>query len=999
MKTKRILGVLLALVFLLGLLPTAALAAEAPVEVSTWSELYNAFQAGGDIILDADVTYGEGGGDHSTDELKVPTGVEAKLDLNGHTVDRALWDVSWGDQRVLTVTGILTLTDSGSGGKLTGGWPQQYGGGVYVNGGTFNMEGGSITGNSVGKSGMFDGVDGLGAGVYIQTGTFNMKGGTITGNHAVGKSFGNNQGRGGGVFVNSGTFNMTGGTVSGNDAGLYGGGVYVSTRYSGNDGVFKLSGGASVTGNTLDGAANNVFLEEGGIITVSGTLTGTLGVTMMTPGVFTSGLSGYGTEANFTSDDSDYKVSLTDGGEAQLVENPTYTVTVTAGTGMTKTTDSGDAAQSVAVGEAMTDVLYNADNGYYFPEDYAVDTVNGVSVTRVSETQIKVSGTPTADVAITLPAATAPTYYDLYIAGVQVNSFIADDLTVIDGVTVADGGEAKYDDATYTLTLKDASIDGAPTSNYGNNATVSVMNSISTLTVSFAGTNSIGCEGNNVGYSNALGGRYTDFVFTGADDDAVLTVSARTTPTAENGAGRINTLTVNKGTVVFEAPEESTGGSYGNNPYGVSFESTSSDVVTVNGGKLICKGWAPIVAQMDGSTYKLEDFIADGTILLGSADYDGAGLMAYDYSTNGFYGPKYQTTYRYVEAGSADQKFTITFKDDDGESVLQSGEVAYGSTPEYTGEEPTKEADAQYTYTFAGWTPEITAATSDAEYTATYGETLNRYSVTFVDYDGTVLKEAAEYDYGTKAEDIAKPDDPTRASDGTYTYTFAGWSPELADVTEDAEYMATYDAEAIPVIVEPEPEPVPVPAPALPFTDVSEDMACYDDVKYVYEEGIMNGVSDTLFAPEEPLLRCMIVTILYRLEGEPEVEYGGTFSDVPDGKWYSAGVEWAASVGIVLGYGDGTFGVADDVTREQLAVILHRYAVWKGYDVSVGEDTNILSYGDAFDIAEWAMPAMQWACGAEIYKEDADGNIRPAEAASRSEIANMIHIFMEKVAK
>ena len=208
---------------------------------------------------------------------------------------------------------------------------------------------------------------------------------------------------------------------------------------------------------------------------------------------------------------------------------------------------------------------------------------------------------------------------------------------------------------------------------------------------------------------------------------------------------------------------------------------------------------------------------------------------------------------------------------------------------------------------------------------------------------------------------------------------------------------ATEKEHTIPIVIEPEPEPVP--KPALPFTDVSEDMPCYDDVKYVYEKGIMNGVSETLFAPEEPLLRCMIVTILYRLEGEPEIEYSGTFTDVPDGEWYSAGVEWAASVGIVLGYGDGTFGVADDVSREQLAAILHRYAVWKGYDVSVGEDTNILSYGDAFDIDEWAMPAMQWACGAEIYKEDADGNIRPFDAVSRAEIANAIHVFMEKVAK
>ncbi len=184
----------------------------------------------------------------------------------------------------------------------------------------------------------------------------------------------------------------------------------------------------------------------------------------------------------------------------------------------------------------------------------------------------------------------------------------------------------------------------------------------------------------------------------------------------------------------------------------------------------------------------------------------------------------------------------------------------------------------------------------------------------------------------------------------------------------------------------------------LPFTDLTEDMDCYDDVKYVYDRGIMIGMSDSEFGPELSLTRGMIVTVLYRMEGEPEAEYTGVFSDVADGQWYTSAVEWAAANGIVLGYGDDTYGPVKNVTREQLAAILCRYAQYKGYDVSVGEDTNILSYNDFDEISGWAMSSLQWACGAGVL-EDTDGDIRPAAEATRAEIARAIRVFLEDVAE
>jgi hypothetical protein len=142
----------------------------------------------------------------------------------------------------------------------------------------------------------------------------------------------------------------------------------------------------------------------------------------------------------------------------------------------------------------------------------------------------------------------------------------------------------------------------------------------------------------------------------------------------------------------------------------------------------------------------------------------------------------------------------------------------------------------------------------------------------------------------------------------------------------------------------------------------------------------------------------MIVTVLYRLEGMPAVSGANPFDDVAPGMWYTDAVIWAVQNGIVTGYNDNTFGTDDSVTREQLVTILYRYAKYKGYDVSVGEDTNILSYLDAFEISEYAIPAMQWACGAGIIEGSA-GNLMPAANATRAQVAAILMRFVQGVVK
>ncbi|WP_458408226.1 S-layer homology domain-containing protein [Anaerotignum sp.] len=180
------------------------------------------------------------------------------------------------------------------------------------------------------------------------------------------------------------------------------------------------------------------------------------------------------------------------------------------------------------------------------------------------------------------------------------------------------------------------------------------------------------------------------------------------------------------------------------------------------------------------------------------------------------------------------------------------------------------------------------------------------------------------------------------------------------------------------------------------FKDVSEADWFYDAVMYVSENGLMSGVDTDNFGPYWNTTRGMITTILWRMEGKPDAGMV-PFADVDADMYYADAIAWAAANGIVSGYDAVTFGPDDNITREQLASILWRYAKYKGYDVSVGEDTNILSYEDAFSISEYAIPAMQWACGAGIISGNDDGTLNPAGHAQRAHAAQMLMKFDKNV--
>ena len=182
----------------------------------------------------------------------------------------------------------------------------------------------------------------------------------------------------------------------------------------------------------------------------------------------------------------------------------------------------------------------------------------------------------------------------------------------------------------------------------------------------------------------------------------------------------------------------------------------------------------------------------------------------------------------------------------------------------------------------------------------------------------------------------------------------------------------------------------------MPFADVPESYWAYDAIQYVYGEGLMAGTSGSTFSPEGTTTRGQIVTILWRLSGSPVVNCLMDFDDVDLAAYYAEAIRWAVSEGIAGGTGGGVFGPDDPITREQLAVMLHRCAQHQGYDVSIGEDTNILSYADAFDVSGYAISALRWACGAGIISSTGDGStLTPQGETTRAQAATVLMRFCE----
>ena len=310
-------------------------------------------------------------------------------------------------------------------------------------------------------------------------------------------------------------------------------------------------------------------------------------------------------------------------------------------------------------------------------------------------------------------------------------------------------------------------------------------------------------------------------------------------------------------------------------------------------------------------------------------------------------------------------------------------------------------------YTFTGWSDgsrtykarDTVTVMKDTTFTAQWRDDTpsssgsTKYTVSVEDVDnGTIKVSPTRASKGSTVTINVTPDegyeldklvvtdkngDTVKLTDkGSGTYTF---KMSASKVTVEATFTQ--------IVTEPE---------TLPFTDVKTGDWFYEAVQYVYDKGMMTGVSADRFAPASTTTRGMIVTILYRLENEPAVSGGSAFTDVENGAWYADAVAWAAANDIVNGTSATTFAPNSPITREQMATMLYRFAQYKGMD-AVTLQENLTGYPDGGQVSDYAIPAMNWAIGQGLIAGMENGTLVPQGSATRAQVATILMRFCESI--
>ena len=347
--------------------------------------------------------------------------------------------------------------------------------------------------------------------------------------------------------------------------------------------------------------------------------------------------------------------------------------------------------------------------------------------------------------------------------------------------------------------------------------------------------------------------------------------------------------------------------------------------------------------------------------------------------------------------GEVEYTVTVTF-DSQGGSQVPSQDITVGE-PASQPDDPTRTG-----YRFLGW---YTAATGGARWDFTQPVTGDQtlyaqwaylppanpnYKITIGDTEnGTVTVNPTAAKEGTTVTITPVPDAGYQV--GTVSVTDRFGQAVAVDQQADGTYTFVMPDGQVTVEV----TFLQGEAPDLPFSDVTESDWFYDAVTYAYENGLMDGVGAGLFAPNSETTRAQLVTILHRLAGQPAPSGDSGFSDVETGTWYTDAVAWAAQNGIVNGVSDTQFAPGDDITREQLAVILYRYATYQGYDVSQRADLS--GFVDAGTISTYAQEALSWANAQGLVLGFEDGSLRPQGTASRAQIAAVLMRFCQTVAE
>lgn len=620
----------------------------------------------------------------------------------------------------------------------------------------------------------------------------------------------------------------------------------------------------------------------------------------------------------------------------------------------------------------------------------------------------------------------------------------------VTSVSSDDSWNVHYDPAENTLTLRDADFTGSCMDADGLSASQSTAALFvdGDLSINIIGTNSIA---SNYFYGDYSYGSYIDGgnISISGQDGARLTFAGENASSSRGVyATSTSNLTMESGTLSCVGGVG--GSSRGMNWYGnITLQGTSrlvsnkgdgygstvyvSGLLTIeNSARMDCKGiitdYGEIHIKDNG--VKFTDLTAGTAYYFfartaGNDNYEAATSEACEIKTLEKAVESISLSGEYKTAYTAGEKLdlsglTVTVTYNDG----TSSEITTGFTTDPGADEPLTTADTIVTVTYGG---------KDAEFAITVTEPDEPGTDPDPDPDepGTDL----DPDPDEPGTDPDWPDWPDRPDRPNYPDDEPVYAPEV-DVSGggSVDVSPSRPEEGDTVIITPEPDngyatgdvsvtdadgdevdvdrrpdgsysfvqpkgeveiSVSFVPARLPFADVSAGSWYYDAVEFVWSNGIMDGVGSGLFAPNQVLTRDMLVTVLWRIDGAPDVSAALPFDDVADGSWYTDAVRWAASNGIVDGTGETSFSPDDKITREQLAVILWRYAGYKSCDTTGGVD--LTDFADRGSVSAYALRAMRWAVAERLVTGVADDTIAPLAGTTRAEAAAVLQRFSENI--
>jgi uncharacterized protein YegJ (DUF2314 family) len=826
-------------------------------------------------------------------------------------------------------------SDCGGGNKGSGGT-------VTISGGTVNATGGNNGGAGIGGGGSVSG-GGSGGTVTITGGTVNATGGGYSDQGSGGAGIGGgNKGIGGTVTICGGTVNATGGNADAEDIG-------------------KGAGGAD------RGTLQNNSTEKTPVSLTTVTLSGVTAVTAVSSLTTNAGYS-YGINDVYT--DANGRLYL------YLPENTvTSAATAASASYAGSVTTTTDPATSLGTFCPVADLTVTITD--------SVDTATPAgSVTyTITAANTGPSAVTGATVGCTFPAGMTSTGWTAAAAG-GATATASGAGNISDTVNLPVGGSV-----TYTVT---ASIDSAVTGTLSTTATISALSGIvDPNTANNSATDTVTLTSSDAALSGlnisqgALSPSFDGSTYSYSASVANIVTSLTVTPTANDANA---TITVNGTAVTSAAASGDIPLSVGANTVNVivtAQDGTTTQTYYITVTRAQSSGWV-IKNEPDykadvssGGTLDVNVDKASGNAAVTAGDDLGAGILDGGDETVAVPSIPGVTSYTlgiplaYLTTPSGG---SLTFRTDTGSirlpadmlSVLsgtqgEKAEITIGAgdksglseaSKAAIGDRPLIELSLTLDGVQTDWSNPGTPVTVSIPYTPTEDELQSPEAIViwYLDGDGNPSRvTSGRYDADT----------------GTVTFT----------TTHFSLYAVGYNT--------------------VSFTDVT---GWYEKhVSFIASRGIMNGVGGSSFNPDGTMTRAMVVTVLNRLSGDTG-SYTNKFADVDSGSWYEKEVAWAAENSIVSGVGNNRFSPESAVTREQLAVMLYNYVKYMGYDVSVGEDTNILSYNDALTISEYAYPALQWACGAGIMNGDDGGSLDPQSSATRAEVAAMLERFIKSAA-